>query len=270
MLGTSSFGGCAARRRSALLALLLPILIGVTATNAGATMRIVNHNDPAGDPAAIAYTFSSPTFSPPRTFVLGDGENITFGGFPGPYTAQALPPVGWTVGDIQCVGPRGPQDFTVDVPNGRVTIVHVDPVNDNQTCAFTLRRRAAGGAGAAAAPAGPGVAPSPPAAELPALPAPRTAALLGVTPKRGFAIALLRLVKRSIVKAQLVQAGRVVATRRLVLAAGTHSLRVTVPSKVRRQVRRQGRNRTTVTLRIVVVERPGATHVFTYRALVAV
>jgi hypothetical protein len=246
------------------------VFLGATAANAGATMRIVNHNDPAGDPAAIAYTFSSPTFSPPRTFTLGDGEETTFGGFAGPYTAQALPPAGWKVGDIQCVGPRGPQDFTVDVPNGRVTIVHLDPVNDNQTCAFTLRRAVAGAAGAAGVAPGPGVAPSPPAAELPVVRLPQTAALLQVTPKRGFAIALIRIVKRSVVKAEMLRAGRVVATRRVVLAAGTHSLRIAMPSKIRRQLRRAGRNRTTVTLRIVVAELPGATRVFTYRALLGI
>jgi len=243
------------------------MLVGATAADAGATMRIVNHNDPTGDPAAIAYTFSSPTFSPPRMFALGDGEALTFGGFPGPYTAQALPPAGWQVGDIQCVGPRGSQDFTVDVPNGRVTIVHLDPINDDQTCAFTLRRAAAGGAFVAP---GPGVAPSPPSAELPALRLPQSAALLRVTPRRGFAIVLIRLVKRSVVKAQMLRAGRVVATRRVVLAAGAHSVRIAMPSKIRRQLRRVGRKRTTVTLRLVVAERPGATRVFTYRALLPI
>jgi len=245
------------------------------ASAAQATMRIDNRLDPAGDPTAIPYSFSSPTFSPPRQFSLGDGGEQTYGGDPGQYTAQALPPAGWRVADIQCVGPRGPGDFTIDVPNQRVTMTHVDPINDNQTCTFTVRRSSAstgsgpggtgGGAGSAQTP---GVTPAPPAGELPSVVVPRKTALLAVGSGLRFATASIRSPRRAVVKARLTWHGHVLGTTRAERGPGTYAVRVTINSKWRARLKRAGRQRVTATLRIVVREIHGPTTVFDYGVIV--
>jgi len=242
------------------------------ASGAQATMRIVNRLDPAGDPTAIPYTFSSPTFSPPRQFSLGDGSEQTYGGDPGPYTAQALPPAGWRVADIQCVGPRGPGDFVIDVPNQRVTMTHVDPINDNQTCAFTVRRSSASAGSAPGVTGGgaqtPGVTPAPPASELPSVVVPRKTALLAVGAGRRFATASIRSPRRAVVKARLTWHRHVLGTTRIERGPGTYAVRVSITSKWRARLKRAGRQRVTATLRIVVREIHGPTTVFDYGVIV--
>jgi hypothetical protein len=137
-------------RKVVLLA--VAFLVG-TASEASATLGIENHNDPAGDPTPMNYRLESPSFSSPINFTLTDGLYTSFGVQPGTYTVQGLPPVGWAVGDIQCVGPD-PADFVIDVANGRVTVTH--GAGEEHICAFTnrkisraIRRSSASGLGAA-------------------------------------------------------------------------------------------------------------------------
>jgi len=100
---------------------------------------------------------------------------------------------------------------------------------------------------------------------------PRKAALLGVTAGRGFAEATLRIARRSSISGRLVRRkARVVGTKRVVRRAGTRVVRVSLERKVRRQLRRRGVARVTLTLRIAVVARGEATQVFRYRVRVRV
>jgi hypothetical protein len=162
--------------RSVVLTFL--IFFAVATAEAAATLRIINHNDPAGDPTVIQYRLESPTWSSsPFPFELRDGGDRSFGVPAGTYTAQALVPAGWVVADIQCVGPRL-ADFVIDVPNGRVTMPH--GTTDEQTCSFTNRK------GGGPAPSR-GVAPAPPPAEIPLVVLPRGPALLSVKARRGAA-----------------------------------------------------------------------------------
>jgi hypothetical protein len=249
------------RHMIVLLALLVLTFLAATTAEAGATLRIANHNDPAGDTTVIKYRLSSPALTTPIDFELHNGEDKSFGAAAGTYTIQALLPAGWQVGDIQCVGPR-PQDFAIDVANGRVTVTHM--AGDEHTCAFTNRRLSATGGSSS-----PGVAPSPPASELPNVVLPRKPALLRVVAGRGFAKATVRITRRSVIKCQLLRhRTRVVGTKRVVATAGTHVVKVSLKRKIRRQLRRRGMKRVMLTLRVAVVARNGAAHVFRYGVLV--
>jgi hypothetical protein len=246
------------------VALVVLAFFAVTTAEAAATVRISNHNDPAGDPTVMRYRLESPTWSAsPFDFELPDGGDRSFGVAAGTYTAQALVPAGWVVGDIRCVGPRQ-TDFVIDVPNGRVTMTHA--ATDEQTCAFTNRRVPQGGAPAPS----PGVAPSPPPEEIPKVVLPRGPALLGVTAARGAAEATLRITRRSVIKGTLArQRGRIVGAERIVRKAGTRTIRVSLDRRRMRRMRQRGMERVMLTLRIAVTaRRSGATHVFTHRVLV--
>jgi len=98
---------------------------------------------------------------------------------------------------------------------------------------------------------------------------PRKPSLLGVTAGRGFAEATVRITRRSVIRGRLLRRGtRVVGTKRVVGRAGIHVVRVSLNRKVRRQLRRRGLERVTLTLRIAVVVRNAATHGFSYRVRV--
>jgi hypothetical protein len=98
---------------------------------------------------------------------------------------------------------------------------------------------------------------------------PREAALLGVIAGRGFAKATVRIGRRSLISGRLLRRKtRVVGTKRVVRRAGTHVVRVPLERKVRRQLRRRGVRRVTLTLRIAIVARGEATQVFRYRVRV--
>jgi hypothetical protein len=248
--------------RIALLAVLGLTFIAATAPSARATVRVVNHDDPAGDPTAITYRLSS-TLQPlvVPDFALVDGEYRSFGLNPGTYTVQALVPAGWQVGDIQCVGPN-PSEFTIDVANGRVTMVHNQGAE--QTCSFTTRRVPASGG---QAPPSSGVSPSVPTSEQSKVALPKGPALLRVRTGRGFASATVRIARRSVIRCSLVSGTRVVGTKRVVHKAGTYVVRVALNPRSRRQLRARGLKQTTLTLRVAVVAGK-ATHVFRFRALV--
>ncbi len=100
---------------------------------------------------------------------------------------------------------------------------------------------------------------------------PRKPALLSVTTGRGYAEATVRITRRSVVTGRLLRGGiRVVGSKRVVARAGTRVVRVSLERKVRRQLRRRGLERVTLTLRIAVVAHNGATRVFRDRVRVRV
>ena len=99
---------------------------------------------------------------------------------------------------------------------------------------------------------------------------PRKPALLRVTAGRGFAVATVRITRDSVIRGRLLRRGRVLGTKRVVGRAGTHVVRVSIKRKLRRQLRRRGSERVTLTLRIAVVARSKATHVFSARVRVRV
>ena len=247
------------------LATIVLACFAVTAADAQATFRIENHLNPAGDPTRIRYRVEGPNWkSSPFEFELVDGDYLSTGPPPGTYTATALLPPGWSVQDIQCVGPRGLSDFIIDVPNGRVTVNH--GAGDEHLCAFTNRRLAQG---AQPSPS-PGVAPSPKPEEVPNVKLPRRPALIGVNTGRGYAEAVVRITRRSVIKPSLRGRGkRVLGSRRIVRKPGTYSMRVELDRERMRRMRRRGLERVGLTLRVAVTaRRSGATHVFTHRVLV--
>jgi hypothetical protein len=262
------------RRLTGFLTATTLLCLALPAGAAHATIRVQNHNDPAGDPMVAAYTFVVPG-GDPIDFSLADGADRSFGPVPGTYVVQSRLPAGWQVADIQCAG-LDPAAFAIDVAHGKVTITHTSGAE--QTCSFTNRRSSgsttapgtttppAGGG----ATAGAGVAPTPGPGELPASALPQRAALLRVEGGRSSAVATLRLVRLSVVRAQLLWHGtRAVGSTRVVRDPGTHTVRVRLTKAGRQLLLRQGRRRVTLTLRVVVVPVRGATRVFTFGVLVA-
>lgn len=245
--------------------LLVPVaFMGLAVPDAGATLRIQQHIDPAGDTTTIGYRLESATWSSsPFPFSLSGTDDRSFGVPAGTYTAHALLPAGWEAVDIQCVGPR-PESIRPDVANARVTLDHT--IVDEHTCAFTLRRIRARGAG----PAPSGVAPSPPASELPKVVLPDRPQVLRIVPARRSAAATVRLVRRAVIKARLqTRRGRVLNAMRIVRGPGTYTLRVRLTREDARRLSRRGRrDAVTLTFRIVVIERGGATRVFRHGVLV--
>jgi hypothetical protein len=252
--------------RIALLAVVSLACFAAAAPGARATLRVVNHNDPAGDPTLIAYRLLSsgePIPSVPD-FTLGDGADTSFGVNPGTYTFQALPPSGWQVAAIECVGRDFAGEFAIDVANGRVTAVHQDNTHE-QTCAFTNRRVLASDG---QTPPSSSVSPAVPASEQSKVVLPQGPALLGVRAGRGFASATVRITRRSEIRCQLLRRGtRVVGAARVVRRPGTHVVRVALKPRIRRRLRARGLERVTLTLRVVVTDKK-AKHVFRFRALV--
>ena len=266
-----SNGSAARGVRTRVLVLLTGLLVvfAVAPSVASATLRVANHNDPAGDPAVTTYRITNGpggTFPENFTFQLGDGANTSFGPGPSTYTIQALPPAGWGVADIQCVG-ASPAVFQIDIPNGRVSVSHTQTAED--TCSFTNRRLGAGG-GAAPGQAGgssgassvvapgTGVAATPAADELSKVTLPKKAALLRVTSGRRFATARVRLTRASVIRAQLLwRKTKVAGSVRLVRQAGTHDVKVQITTAMRRQMQRTGLKRAPLTLKVVVVPRSG-------------
>lgn len=257
------------RRRSAgtgALAVCVLAIMGAAAPAAQATLRVINHLDPAGDPTAITYRLSSSTeLQVVPDFALVDGEYKSFGpNQAGAYTVQALVPAGWQVGDIQCVGPSG-SGFIVDVPNGRVTMTHGP--NIEQTCAFTNRRVSASGGGGQTTP-GPGVAPAVPTSETSKVALPKKPAVVRLRTGHRFASGTVRITRRSVIKAQLLSGKRVVGSTRVTHQAGTYVVRVNVTRRQAARMRAGGRTRATLTLKVVVVAANKTTSVFRYRAIV--
>jgi hypothetical protein len=239
---------------------LMLAVFAVSAADAHATLRIQNHNVPAGDPTPITYRLNSPTWTQPIDFVLKDGEDRSFGPGPGTYTVQALLPTGWAVATILCESnPPIPGTVVTDVPAGVVTFNHQE--NQHQTCSFTN--------GKAGSPPSPGIAPAPPASEIPPKLLPRHPAIVGVRVGRGYAEASIRITQRSIIKGWLLRHKTVVVgSKRIERKAGTRVLRVKLQRKRMRRMQRRGLDKVKLTLRIAVTAPNGATHVFKHRVLV--
>jgi hypothetical protein len=244
------------------------VLLGAAAPDAGATLRVENHIDPAGDPTVISYRLERsvppPTDFPPIAFQLTDGDYKSFGVAAGTYTATAVLPQGWEVEAIQCFG--GPaSDFSIDVPNARVTLTH--SATAHHSCAFTNRRIPRN---SSSSPVSPGIAPSLPPSELAEVEVPRRPALVGVAAGRRFAEATLRITRESIIKGRLLSSrGKILGSARIQRKPGTHVLRVKLkPERVRR-MRSRGMRKVTLTLRVAVTAQTGgATHVFKHRVVV--
>jgi hypothetical protein len=248
------------------LAALVVAFLGAITADAGATLRIANHNYPAGDPTPINYRLENPTWSAsPFDFVLHDGEYRAFGQPAGSYTARPLLPPGWKVLAINCIGPDRPDGFVIDVPHGQVTMNHQD--GDEQSCAFTNGKADVSGPGSGGSPSS-GIAPSLPAQELAKVKLPKRAALLGVRVRRGIVEATLRLRRRSVIKLKLLRGTRVIASKRVRRRAGLRVVRISVPTAMRHRLRSRGRKRVLLTLKIAVVERNGVTKRFRYKAVV--
>jgi hypothetical protein len=252
------------RRAIVAPALVAATVVAVAAPGAQATVGISNVNDPTGDATAIPYRFEGTTAlgAPvgPFQFQLLDNDYKSFGQPPGTYVAQALPPAGWKVGDIQCVDlDQRPGVFAIDVANGRVTITHATP-SDEQWCTFTTRK--------ASAPASPGVSPSPPPSLIPPASLPRTNALVRVTTGRRFAIATVRIPQHSVIRADLLRRTRVVGSTRVTHRAGTWRVKVPLRARSAAQFRRQGLKRVTLTLRVVIVPDQGARQTFRHGVIV--
>jgi hypothetical protein len=236
--------------------------LAALAAQAGATVRVQNHNDPAGDPAITGYRLENANMTtPPLEFSLHDAEDRSFGPGPGTYVIRAAPPAGWQVGDIQCVGPS-PAEFMIDIPNGLVTLTHGPGYE--QTCSFTNRRVPASSTSGAPQAVTPGVAPSPPPEDIPKIVLPDKAGLLRVTSGRRFAAATLRITRQSIIKGQLLRGKVVVGTARIVRPPGTHIMRVRLAQEFSRGLSRQGRKAARLTLRVVVVPSGAPTQVFRF------
>jgi hypothetical protein len=229
--------------------------MGIAAPAANATLRVENHTDPAGDPTVMTYnitradgTWTSGDFNLDaiawyRSFGQAGGTVDA----PIPYVVQAKLPSGWQVADIECLGAGRPGEFNVDIPNGRVTMNHVQ--GDEQTCAFTNRRASAtSGSGSS----GSGITPSLPPAQLAKVALPNRPALLRVTTARRSATATVRVVRRSTIKGQLLWKGHVVGTARVVHKAGTYPFKVRLSKSGVRLLRRHHVKKATLTLRVVV------------------
>jgi hypothetical protein len=135
---------------------------------------------------------------------------------------------------------------------------------DDQTCSFTHRRLPTEPSAAA------GIAASPRLAELGTVVLPRRPALLNVRGERAFVVVRVRLARRAVLKAQLLWGDRVLATARVLRPAGTHELTPRLDRATRSALRHRGLRLITMTLRVVVVERPGKTYVFWDRVRVRV
>jgi hypothetical protein len=254
---------------SAMVAAAVAV-VAATAQPAGATLLIQNHTDPAGDPAAFSYHVDLPEGLPPADFQLGDGQEWGFGPFAGQVVAVELPPPGWHVAQIRCVGPDATA-FDIDVAAARVTTQH--GATDEQVCSFTNRRNAPSLSSSGPSPAPttyPGIAPAPPTSATRNLPVQRRATVIDVRSRHRGAMARVVLVKRSIVKTQLLWRGRAVGTSRVVRQAGMYDVTVRVRPSTMRQLRRTGRKHVTLTLRMVVVPtEDGSTTVFRSGVIVA-
>jgi hypothetical protein len=263
--------------RIGTLTVSILLLTAVAAPSAQATLRIVNHNDPAGDPTLITYRLSTPQRSPLiPDFQLPDEQcqlpkdashcGTSFGVDPAiygtTYIVQALVPPGWRTEAIECIGQGFPGEFTKDVANGRLTLVHQNK-SAEQTCAFTNGRIAGSGGQASSS----GVSPTVPASEASKVTVPRGPALVGIRVGRGFAAATVRVTRRSVIRCQLLSGTTVVGTARVVRDAGTKTVRVTLRQKTWRSLRARGLKRKTFTLKVTIVAGK-ATHVFRHRVLV--
>jgi hypothetical protein len=259
------------RLRIALVAVLVVTFIAAMAAEAGATVRVEHHTDPAGDMTLFTYNLLRADGSVKNTTQLDSRDwNTSFGPGPGTYVMQAVPPAGWRVVAIQCTDQHGGTAGieAIDLANARVTINHTvpdpNPANNHHVCAFTNARLGAGAAAAGTS----GVAPTPVITGGVASTRPTRTAVSRVVGGRRSASVTVRLARSAVIRANLLSGRRVVGTRRLVRAAGEHQLKVNIPRKEVRRLRAGGRTRATLRLRVVLAEQGGTTRVFNIRVRV--
>jgi hypothetical protein len=245
------------------VAVLVVTFVAAMAGTASATVQITNQNDPAGDPTVVSYRLTPPS-GVPIDFALHDTESKGFGPFAGQVVVQAVLPAGWRVEHIECRGfnlkgiPTQANVFTIDEAHGTVTMQHA--VDDDQFCTFTNGKASSDGGSSGVTPNLGGSAPRP-----------KKIALLAVKVKRGYAIATVHLIRRSMVTTRLRWHGRVIGRSRVVRKAGTYDFTVSIRPEVRRAFKRQGRKRVALELRVSVVEkRTKAKRAFHFRVLVPV
>lgn len=269
------------RSRTLLIAVLVLSFFAATAAEAGATLEVQSYNNPAGDGTLQSYGLynSDGTLRggiAQNPFPLTERERKSFGPPAGSYVWQAMPAAGWKVGDIQCLHvdpgtgnaiPTTPGEFAIDVANGRVTINHAD--GQDEYCSFTNIKISSGGAGGGTGAGGTGVAPTVPGTVTGSLSTGSTA-LLRVLGGVHYAKAQVRLARQSVVKLQLLKAGKVVGSARFTRKAGTPTLKVSLHRSFRKSLQRQGRKKVTLTLKITIVGSNRFTKVFRYGVVVKV
>ena len=257
--------------RIALVAVLVVAFVATLAAEASATVRFEHHTDPAGDRTPFTYQLARPDGTVTDTTQLTDPGFSSYGPGPGTWVMQAQSAPGWRVAAINCVasneanpGVESQQGIlNVDVANGRVTINHAlpgpDPTKNHHVCAFTHARIGASPSGSSGGTRG--VAPTPIFGAGSAV-RPATSAVSRVVGGTRSATATVRLAKRSIVKATLLNGRRTVGASRVVQNAGVYRVKVNVPRKEMRRLRAGGRTSRTLRMRVVIAEQGGATKVF--------
>jgi hypothetical protein len=261
------------RARLLLVAVLVLAFTGATASSAWATLEIQSYNDPAGSQTVHTYSLLVDGQPAPGTndathknpFTLLENEAKSFGPPAGTYTWKATPAAGWKVNAINCVRvdpathavlPTRAGEFTVDVANGQVTIIHLK--DEDEYCAFT-NGKVSGGSGGGS---GPGITPTLPGGGTSGASAAKGPALLRVTGGKLFASLKVSLGRQSVIKAQLLKSKKVVGTARVTHKAGTYTVKVFLKDKYRRAYRNKGLKKVTLTLKITVVGSNRATKVF--------
>jgi hypothetical protein len=213
-------------------------------------------------------------------FTLTEGERRSVGPPAGVYVWQAMPADGWKVGDIQCLHvdpatgnaiPTLPGEFNINISLGRVTINHQD--GQDEYCAYTNVKISAGGTGGggsgAGTGAGSGVSPTLPGTVTGSLSQGKTA-LLRVIGGLHFAKAQVRISRKSTIKLRLLKGTKTVGTARYTRKAGTPTLTVTLRDSYRRSLKRQGREKVTLTLKITIVGSNKAKKTFSYGVVVRI
>jgi hypothetical protein len=272
------------RIRMLLVAALVLAFSGAMASNAWATLEIQSNNNPAGDATLQTYalyngdgTLRAGLKDGLNPFTLTAGERRSVGPPAGTYTWQAMPATGWKVGDIQClhvdpssgqVLPATPGEFTIDIANGRVTIVHAD--GQDEYCAFTnVKISSVATGGGSGSGAGTGVSPTLPGTVTGSLSQGKTA-LLRVIGGVHYAKAQVRISRKSTIRLTLLKGKKKVGTARYTRKAGTPTLTVKLRDSYRRSLKRQGRKKVTLMLRITIVGSNHAKKTFNYGVVVQI
>jgi hypothetical protein len=273
------------RFRMLLVAALVLAFSGAMASNAWATLEIQSNNNPAGDPTLQTYalynsdgTLRGGLKDNLNPFTLTEGERRSVGPPAGTYIWQAVPAAGWKIGDIQClhVDPSTgnaiatlPGEFSIDVAAGRVTINHLE--GNDEYCAFTNVKIASAGSGGGGSGtgAGSGVSPTLPGTVTGSLSQGKTA-LLRVIGGVHFAKAQVRISRKSTIRLTLLKGKKKVGTARYVRKAGTPTLTVRLRDSFRRSLKREGRTKVTLTLKITVVGSNHAKKTFSYGVVVQI
>jgi hypothetical protein len=264
------------RPRVFLLATLVVMFMAAMAAKASATIEVQHYTDPAGDQTKFTYQLTAAS-DPTRILAsddLIDGQKRSFGPDPkvyGPtYTLHAVLPEGWQTVAIKCENNPGIATFTYDLAHSSVTLTpHRDvmPPEDHY-CAFTNRKVSGPGAVTGGG-AGSGVAPTTPGGG--ASSTSKAPVLLRVRGGTHYASATVRLGRPSTIKGTLVWKGKIVGSARVKKTkAGTYVVKVKLSKKWTNSLKRQGRKKVTLSLRLTVVGNNKATKKFSSGVIVRI